>query len=148
MSEEKELFPLDTIDDILSGSKGDTPLSTTITLEDASSKTAEILAREMGSDDEYLREGKVDWRRFSHLNPVDPYWMTHFKLKKKFKGGNWSKKYADHIGNMKYSIGGRHKRLAVNMQQATSGNTPSQDKPKKKRGIVDRLLGRKKELDE
>jgi hypothetical protein len=144
MSEEKELFPLDIIDDILSGGK-ETPSDTTITIEDASTRTAEVLAPELGSDDEWKREGKVDWRRFGHLSKTDPFWMTHFRLKKKFRGGNYTKDYAEEIGNLKFSVGGRHKRISVDMQQATLGNKGTPDKPKKKRGLFDSIFRRNRD---
>jgi hypothetical protein len=74
--------------------------------------------------------------------------MSYFSLKDKYKGGNYSSKYAEWIGNLNYSINGRHKKIAVNMQGAIGGKTESKDDPKKKRGIMDRLLGRNKEEPE
>lgn len=145
---DKEYYPLEVIDDILSGSKDDSPTSTLIKIEDASSETSRILVPEMGSDEEYKVEGKVDWRRFGHTKPIDPFWMAHFLLVPKYQGGDYSSKLVNHIGNLNYSIGGEHKKLSVDMQKAVSGKGELSQQPKKKRSMIDRILGRNKEYEE
>ena len=145
---EKEYFPLDVIDELLSDSKGGKAQSTIIEIKDASTITAQVLVPEMGSDDDWKREGKIDWRRFGHISELDPFWMGHFLLKKKYQGGNYSKGYAEQIGNLNYSIGGRHKKLAVGMQRAVSGKGEEPKKPKKDRSMLDKLFRRNKEEKE
>lgn len=145
---DKEYFPLEVIDDLLSDSKGGKAQSSVITIKDASSVTAGILAPEMGSDDSWKREGKIDWRRFGHISDLDPWWMGYFLLKDKYQGGNWSKEYAELIGNLNFSIGGRHKKLAVGMQRAVSGKGEESKKPKKDRSVLDKILGRNKPKEE
>lgn len=145
---EKEYFPLDVMDALLSDSKQNKPQSTVIEIRDASTVTASVLAPEMGSDDDWKRKGKIDWRRFGHISELDPYWIAHFLLKKKFQGGNYSKNYANAVGNLNFSIGGRHKKLAVGMQRAVSGKGEESKKPKKDRSMLDKILGRNKEESE
>jgi len=145
---EREYYALDAIDSIIQGTKGDAPTETVFKIEDAGSKVAEILVPEMGSDADFQREGKVDWRRFGHISDVDPYWMQYFLQKPKFRGGNYTAKYVEGVGNLLFSVEDRHKKLAVSMQQASSGNRSQAEQPKKKRGIVDKLLGRNKDPDD
>ena len=145
---DREYFPADVIDDLLSDSKGDKAQSTVITIKDASSVTAGILAPEMGSDDDWKREGKIDWRRFGHISELDPWWMAYFLKKNKYQGGNWSKDYAELVGNLNFSVGGRHKKLAVGMQRAVSGKADESKKPKKDRSMLDKILGRNKPTEE
>lgn len=142
---DKEYFPLDTIDAIIKGTEKGNAGSTTIRLEDANTESARVLIPELGSDDEFKREGRVDWRRFGHNSELDPYWMAHFTLKSKYRGGRYSKSFVEQIGNLNYSINGRHKKITVDMQGAVSGKSDTREEPKKKRGIMDRLLGRNKE---
>ncbi len=146
--QEKEYYPLDVIGDIIQGTKDDGSSSTTIKIEDASSRTAELLAPELGSDDAWKREGKIDWRRFGHIDIVDPYWMAHFLLLDKYDGGGYSKEFVEQFANLNFGVNGRHKKLSVDMQKAVSGRTDPSKSPKKKRGIMDRLLGRNKNEEE
>ena len=145
---EKQYYPLETIDDIIQGSKAGMGTSTTVRIEDASSKTAEILVPELGSDDEWKREGKIDWRRFGHIDIVDPYWMAHFRLIDKYQGGVYATKFVEEFANLNFSVNGRHKKLTVDMQKAVSGKQSQDKSPKKKRGIMDKLLGRNKDTEE
>jgi len=139
---EKEYFPLDILDEAIN-KEGD-KLSTTIKIEDASSETARVLVPQMGSDREKLEEGKIDVRRFTHIDPVDPYWMSFFEQIPDEQGGQWARKFVEDYSNYCYSVHGRHKELVVNMQKAVSGEktTPKQ---KKKRTLADRILRRNKE---
>lgn len=142
MSEEKEYYPLDVISSSLK--KGEST-STTVKLVDAGSESAKILVGNFGSDKEgWLDEGKVDYRRFTHLDPLDPYWCSYFRLMPPERGGNWARKFVEEYENHMYSVDGRHKKLTVDMQKAVSGKDV-QPKDKKKRSITDRLLGRNKD---
>lgn len=139
---DKEYFPLDVLDDAIS-KEGD-KTSTTIKIEDASTETARVLVPQMGSDREKLEEGKIDVRRFTHLDPIDPYWMSFFDQIPDEQGGQWAKKFVEDYANYSYSVHGRHKELVVNMQKAVSGRE-TKPKDKKKRSFSDRLLGRNKD---
>ena len=142
MSEDKEYYPLDALGDAVN--KGE-ETSTTVKLVDASSESARLLVGNYGSDrDGWLAEGKVDYRRFTHLDPIDPYWCSYFRLIPPERGGNWARKFVEEYENHMYSVEGRHKKLGVEMQKAVSGKE-SQPKDKKKRSLTDRLLGRNKE---
>lgn len=142
MSEEKEYYPLDAITDSLK--KGEDTL-TTVKIVDASSESARLLVGNYGSDrDGWLAEGKVDYRRFTHLDPVDPYWCSYFRLMPPERGGNIARLFVEEYENHMYSVDGRHKKLGIEMQKAVSGKE-SQPKDKKKRSITDKLLGRNKE---
>lgn len=141
MTEEKEYYPLDDISDTIK--KGE-ETSTTIKFVDSGSESARILVPQYGSDKEYLEQGKIDPRRFSHIDPVDPYWCSYFNLIEKERGGNWTRKFVDQYLNHMYSVDGRHKRLGVDMQKAVSGKE-TQSKAKKNRSFADRLLGRNKD---
>ena len=142
MSEDKEYFPLDAISESLK--KGEES-STTIKIVDASSESSKILVGNFGSDrDGWLAEGKIDFRRFTHLDPVDPYWCSYFRLLPPERGGNWARQFVEEYENHAYSVEGRHKKLTVDMQKAVSGKE-TQTKDKKKRSLTDRLLGRNKE---
>lgn len=138
---EKEYFPLDILSDVTK--KGD-ETSTTIKIIDAGSETARVLVPQYGSDQEWLREGKIDYRRFTHIDPVDPYWCAYFRLIEKERGGGWATKFVEEYANFMYSVDGRHKKLGIDMQKAVSGKEVLPDK-KKKRSLTDRLLGRNKE---
>jgi len=138
---EREYFPLDVISEATK--KGDETL-TKIVIEDASSKSAEKLVGNYGSDEEWIREGKIDFRRFTHIDHVDPYWMSYFRLIEPERGGNWTSKFVEEYANFMYSVDGRHKKLGVDMQKAVSGKE-SQPKDKKKRSFTDRILGRNKD---
>lgn len=142
--EDGELFNLSGVDDILNN-EGKVPQSSTIKLVDASSETALVLVPNMGSDKNMLEDGKVDWRRFTHLDPIDPIWMTYLLLIPKERGGNFTKQFVEQYGNLAYSVGGRHKKLIVDFQRAVSGDNKESSQPKKKRSLTDRLLGRNKE---
>jgi hypothetical protein len=147
--EQKEYFPLDTINDILDASKSSTGQSTTtIKIQDAGSETAKVLVPQMGADKDWLQEGKNDWRRFGHVSEPDPYWMAHFLLVDKFQGGDYSAKYVEQFANLNFGVGGRHKKLTVDMQKAVSGKVDTPTKPKKQRSVMDRLLGRNKDEEE
>ncbi|MBA7490185.1 hypothetical protein ES702_00720 [subsurface metagenome] len=140
--DEKEYFPLDeTLSDALK--KGE-ETSTTIKIIDAGSESAKVLIPQYGSDKEYLEKGKIDVRRFSHIDPIDPYWISYFMLIEKERGGGWARKFADNYLNTMYSVDGRHKRLGVDMQKAVSGKETKPDQ-KKKRSLTDRILGRNKD---
>ena len=142
MSEEKEYYPLDVISSSLK--KGEST-STTVKLVDAGSESAKILVGNFGSDKEgWLDEGKIDFRRFTHLDPIDPYWCSYFRLMPKERGGNWAREFVEEYENHAYSVDGRHKKLTVDMQKAVSGKE-TQPKDKKKRSLTDRLLGRNKD---
>ena len=142
MTEEKEYYPLDVISDSLK--KGEST-STTVKLVDAGSESAKILVGNFGSDKEgWLDEGKIDFRRFTHLDPIDPYWCSYFRLMPKERGGNWASKFVEEYENHMYSVEGRHKKLTVDMQKAVSGKV-TQSKDKKKRSLTDKLLGRNKD---
>lgn len=142
MSEEKKFYPLDRISESLK--KGEES-STTVRLIDASSESAKILVGQYGSDkDGWLDEGKVDYRRFSHLDAIDPYWGAYFRLLPKERGGNYTRNFFEEYANIMYSVDGRHKKLGVDMQKAISGKQ-TETKDKKKRSLTDRLLGRNKE---
>lgn len=143
MTEEKEYYFLDDIQDAIK--KGDDS-STTIRLVDASSESAKVLVGQYGSDKEWLQEGKIDPRRFSHIDPIDPYWCSYFRLIEKERGGNWAKKFVDEYLNHMYSVEGRHKKLGVDMQKAVSGKE-TQSKDKKKRSFTDKILGRNKDWE-
>ena len=145
---DKEFFPKDVMDELLSDSKAGKPQSTIIEIKDASTVTASVLAPEMGSDDSWKRKGKIDWRRYGHISDLDPWWMGYFLMKPKYQGGNWSSEYAELIGNLNFSVGGRHKKLAVGMQRAVSGKGDESKKPKKDRSMLDKILGRNKEEPE
>lgn len=139
---EKEYFPLDILDEAIE--KDGDKTSTTIKIEDASSETARVLVPQMGSDRETLEEGKIDVRRFTHIDPVDPYWMSFFEQIPDEQGGQWARKFVEDYANYSYSVHGRHKELVVNMQKAVSGEKTT-PKPKKKRSLTDRILRRNKE---
>lgn len=147
MNKERELFDIGDIEDALTGNS-ETPQSTTIKIQDASSETALILVPNMGSDKEILEQGKVDWRRFTHLDMVDPFWMAYLKLMPKERGGGFASQFVEEYGNLAYSVSGRHKKLAVDFQKAVSGDRGESKKPKKKRSLTDKLLGRNKDEDE
>lgn len=147
MSNKKEYFDLGTIEDALTGEK-ELPVSTTIKIQDASSETALILVPNMGSDRVLLELGKVDWRRFTHIDEIDNFWMTYFKLIPSERGGNYARKFVEEYGNLAYSVQGRHKKLAVDFQRAVSGDRTERPKQKKKRSLTDRLLGRNKDEEE
>jgi hypothetical protein len=148
MSDEKEYFPLNTMNEILDASKsGSGSSSTTITIKDAASETAKILIPQFGADKDWLEEGKHDWRRFGHISVSDPYWMAHFLLINKFQGGDYSAKFVEQFANLNMGVEGRHKKLTVDMQKAVSGRVDTPPKPKKNRGIMDRLLGRNKDME-
>jgi hypothetical protein len=143
---EKEYYPLDILDEALE-SKGDgEKSSTTITIQDASTETARVLVPQMGSDKEWLEEGKIDYRRFTHIDEIDPYWCAFFSLVPKEQGGGYSKDYVELYSNFMYSVNGRHKELTVHMQRAASGvDKGLMPKQKKKRSLTDRILGRNKD---
>jgi len=138
---EREYFPLEDISDITK--KGD-ETSTTIRIVDAGSETAKVLVPQYGSDENWIRDGKIDFRRFTHIDPVDPYWCAYFRLIEKERGGGWTNRFVEEYCNFMYSVDGRHKKLGVDMQKAVSGKE-AQPKDKKKRSLTDRLLGRNKE---
>ena len=140
---EPEYFPLETLTDVMK--KGE-ETSTTIKIVDAGSESARILIPQYGSDDEWLRQGKIDYRRFSHLDSIDPYWCSFFRLIPKEQGGGWASDFVEEYANWMYSVDGRHKKLGVDMQKAVSGKE-SQPKEKKKRSLTDRLLGRNKDVE-
>lgn len=148
MEKEKEFFPLDIVENILSGTQKGSSDTTTIRVVDASAIVSEKLAGELGSDAEWKREGKIDWRRFGHVDVVDPFWMAHFRLLNKFQGGDYSSRFVEEWANNNFSVEGRHKKLSVDMQKAVSGKSDPSKAPKKKRGLVDRLLGRNKDVEE
>jgi len=137
-----EYFPLE---DAISGvvKKGD-ETSTTIKIVDAGSESAKVLVPQYGSDEDWLREGKIDVRRFSHIDEIDPYWCSYFRLIPKEQGGEWASNFVTEYLNHMYSVDGRHKRLGVDMQKAVSGKE-TQPKDKKKRSLTDKLLGRNKD---
>lgn len=144
MSDEKEYFPLDILDDALTGKNLDKTI-TTIKIEDASSETARVLVPQMGSDKEWLEKGKIDYRRFSHLDPIDPYWCAYFSLIPKEQGGGYARDFVEQYANFMYSVSGRHKQLTVNMQKAVGGDRTTPQKKRKRRSLTDRILGRNKE---
>lgn len=148
MDEEKEYFPLNIVENILQGGKQGDSETTTIKVVDASSIVSEKLAGELGSDAEWKSKGLVDWRRFGHIDEVDPYWMAHFRLIDKFQGGDYASQFVEEFANLNFSVGGRHKKLSVDMQKAVSGKTDPTKASKKKRGIMDKLLGRNKDIEE
>jgi len=141
---EKEYFPRDIISDVV---KTGDETSTTIKIVDAGSETARVLVPQYGSDKEWLEKGKIDFRRFTHIDQVDPYWCAYFRLIPKERGGNWAGKFVEEYANFMYSVEGRHKRLGVDMQKAVSGKE-AQPKDKKKRSLTDKILGRNKDVEE
>jgi len=143
MTEEKQYYPLSMVEDI---QKTGEETITKVVLEDAGSKSAEILMPNFGSDDNWMREGKVDYRRFTHLDEVDPYWMAYFRLIEKERGGNFMSNFVEEVANFLYSVNGRHKMLSVDMQKAVSGRE-IKPKEKKKRSLTDRILGRNKDVE-
>lgn len=144
MSKERTHFPLNIIDGIVG--KGE-ETSTTIKVIDAGTRAAELLIPEYGSDDEWNRKGKIDYRRFGHIDPVDPYWCTHFQLLPPEQGGGYANAFVENYANWMYSVDGRHKKLGVEIQRAVSGR--DKKKPdKKKRSLTDRILGRNKDEEE
>lgn len=142
---EKEYYKLNSVNDILSGARNNQPQSTTIRIEDANTETARALVPQMGSDDEWLTEGKIDWRRFSHLDDVDPLWIPYFMLIPKYQGGSYTKQYAELYANLMYSVNGRHKKSVVDMQKAVSGKADTPTQPKKNRSFLDKVLGKNKD---
>lgn len=115
-----------------------------IELRDASTKVAEVLVPQFGSDDEFLEEGKIDTRRFTNLEPQDVIWCSWFSLVPKKYGGGYSSDFVDEYRNHRYSIGGENKRLSIGITQAVTGGAGKQRK-EEKRSLLDRILGRKKE---
>jgi len=126
---------------------GEQPRSQIIKIEDANTETARVLVPQMGTDNSMLSDGMVDVRRFTHISPLDPVWMSFFNRIPKEAGGNYARAFIADYCNYSYSVEGRHKKLVVSMQSAVGGN-PQQDKPKKKQGIIDRILGRKEETED
>ena len=130
--------------DITDNIKGNKPESTVITINDASTETARVLVPQMGSDLTMLAQGKVDVRRFSHIDEADPVWMSHFANIPRFEGGEYANRFIDSYLNYSYSVNGRHKKLVEGMQRAVSGQ-PEQKEAPKHRSLSDRILGRNKE---
>lgn len=139
--DEKEYFPLDVMSSL---QKTGEETSTTIKIVDGGTESARILVPQYGSDKEWLEKGKIDYRRFSHLDSIDPYWCSFFRLLPKEQGGCWAGDFVEEYSNFMYSVDGRHKRLGVDMQKAVSGKETT-PKEKKKRSLTDRLLGRNKD---
>jgi len=104
--EERTYFPLDVLDGIVG--KGE-ETDTKITIVDAGSRAAELLIPEYGSDREWNEKGKIDYRRFGHHDPIDPYWCTFFQLIPKAQGGGYAKDYVEGYANWMYGVEGRHK---------------------------------------
>lgn len=142
MDEEKKYLPLKIVEDAIGSSAEET--STKIEIVDAGSRAAELLIPSYGSDDAWTREGRIDYRRFGHIDPIDPYWCTYFSLLSKEQGGGYAQKFVENYANWMYSVDGRHKLIGVEIQKAVSGRE-SKPKEKKKRSLTDRLLGRNKE---
>jgi len=144
MDDERTHFPLDIIDGIVG--KGE-ETSTTIKIVDAGSTAAELLIPEYGSDREWSSKGKIDYRRFGHIDAIDPYWCTHFLMLPKEQGGGYAADFVENYCNFMYSVDGRHKKLGVEIQRAVSGKDKKKD-DKKKRSLTDRILGRNKDEEE
>ncbi len=115
----------------------------TILIKDASLEAAKMLVPEFGSDDEYALEGRVDVRRFTNINDIDSIWLNWFMNLPDKYGGGWARKYCDNYMNLRYSIGGEHKKLTIDLQRAIAGSEESEKKDEKK-GFLSRFR-RKKE---
>ena len=144
MTEEKELYDIeDTISsDINASSSASKP--EVIEIRDAGSKIAEQLVPQIGSDDSFLREGKVDTRRFTNIRDRDVWWLSWFDIMMPEYGGGYSKAFCDSFRNHRYSVNAENKKLAIGMTQAITGASRAK-KDDTKRSILDRILRRKKE---
>jgi len=105
---------------------------------DASTKTAEVLIPQWGSDREYLEEGKVDVRRFSNIEKVWLLPLSYFMLKKRKHGGGYSNDWCINWLNLCYSIEAQHKKLQISLQQAVTGGKAGTPKTKDTRNWIQR----------
>lgn len=121
-------------------------LSSNVTLVDASYRSAEILIPNLGSDEEYLIEGKVDVRRFSDIELIDVIWLNWFMNIPDKYGGEYARDWSYNFLNLMYSVKGKHKKIVVNMQNAISG-LPEPKKKEKDKGFFSRFRRNKDEDD-
>jgi len=97
-------------------------------IKDASSESAKVLVPQIGSDQSWLMEGRNDYRRFTHIKPLDVLWLSWFSNKRKEQGGRWCEKFIEAFCNFCYSINGENKKLVIAMQQAIKGEAKEKEK--------------------
>lgn len=118
-------------------------------IRDASTESAKVLVPQMGTDLVLIREGKIDYRRFTNIQALDVYWLTWFSLKPKEKGGNFTKRFCEMFSNYSYSVNAQNKKLVVAMQQAISGSDKKDEKQKDNRSWMQKhVTQRGKEPDD
>jgi len=120
------------------GQAQDAVKPTRLIVEDASSVSAKILVPQLGSDRKSLAKGEVDVRRFTNIPEVDVIWLNWFMNLPKQYGGDWASKFCENHMNLRYSVNGENKKLAVEMVRALAGDKEEKQEPKKK-GILQRL---------
>lgn len=125
---------------LIEDTKEDNVLGTqNITINDSQSEAVKILVPNYSSDEEYLREGKVDKRRFSNIAELDVYWLAWFRLIEKQYGGEWSKNFTEEFLNLRDSVGGEHKKIGIEAIEAL-GEKTDKNRLKDKRSILEKYI--------
>jgi hypothetical protein len=106
-----------------------------ITINDASSEIGKILVHEFGSDISHKEKGTVDVRRFSNVSQLDVYWLMYFMNLPKQKGGEYAREICEEYMNVRYSVGGQHKKTVIDFQDSLSNNRGNAE-PKDKRNFI------------
>lgn len=145
MTEKRELYDIeDAISDDINEGGSSSSRPEVIEIKDASLKIAETLVPQVGSDDSFLREGRVDTRRFTNVSEKQVWWLSWFDIIPPEYGGGFSRMFCDSFRNHRYSVNAENKRIAVGMTQAITGAS-RQKKDDTKRSLLDKILRRKKE---
>jgi len=142
MSERNEL--INQIVDLKTGLIEDTKededtKSQNISINDSETEAVKILLPNYSSDDEYLREGKVDIRRFTNVDPVDVYWLSWFSLIEDQYGGEWANDWCQMWMNIRDSVNGEHKKLGINAIEAL-GTKGDKTQKKDVRNIIQKYV--------
>jgi len=104
------------------------------------------LVMQMGSDDKTLGQGRIDMRKFSHINELQQVALGHFKYRGEVDGIRYFNRFVTWILNSAASINGLRARQIIQIVAAHSG-TP---KPEfvSKPNILARNLWNKKWREE
>ena len=80
-----------------------------IRIEDAQAQATKVLAPQLGSDKNLLREGKIDTRRMTRLNKLEIVALSYFRQEAKLEQNEWLEGFIDDYESYKMSEEGHER---------------------------------------
>jgi len=104
------------------------------------------LAPQLGSDAEFLAQGRVDMRKLSVIEKADIPFLLYARIKGK-KWGTW-KLIHDYLLNIYVSVGGRGRKDIIRMEGVSKGGLPPEPEPEQPSWIARNILRRKPRVED